>query len=76
MIPCTPDSIAAARAHQQAERRQLEHDTGVIIMDDGRVILPTVLPIPCSRCDYVALEDTDGLTVRAMARHLVTAHRP
>ena len=45
--PQTPESIARAKAHQQAERAALEAATGLSIDDDGHIALPaTVRRIP------------------------------
>ena len=37
---CTPETIAAAKAAMERERRELERLTGCTILPDGRIILP------------------------------------
>lgn len=36
----TAESIARAKADQQRERQRIEQLTGLVILDDGRVIVP------------------------------------
>ena len=75
MTDPTPDSIAAALAHRDAERRQIEAITGVRILEDGSIFLPAqTYVMPCPRCPYVASAQSEGLAVRALAGHLVHEH--
>ena len=38
--PVTPETIAAAKAQRDAERRALERLTGVTVLEDGTIIHP------------------------------------
>ena len=43
--PVTPESIAAAKAHRDAERRELERMVpGIRILEDGTIIYPSTHP--------------------------------
>lgn len=68
----TSDSIASAKAHQQAERSRVEAATGLRIADDGVVRLPaTIIHCPQRFCQFSASATSEGRAVRALSAHLV-----
>lgn len=67
----SPESIARAKAHQQAERQRVFDQTGVRIVDE----VPAVI-VHCRQhgCPYTASAQSEGRAIRSLAAHIVAAH--
>ena len=73
MLSVTPDSLAAAKAYQQAERQRVTEATGVVIADEPEPF--DSYTIICPECLAPIGAESRGKADRAFARHFVTAHR-
>lgn len=69
----TPDSIAHAKAHQQAERQRITRATGLVIADEPAPF--DSYTIICPNCLAPIGAETRGKADRAFAHHFVTAHK-
>lgn len=68
----TPESIARAKAHQQAERQRVFEQTGHRIVDEDTPAV--VMHCPRPGCTYAATARSEGRATRSLAAHLVAAH--
>lgn len=66
------DSLTLAKAYQAAERRRVQRVTGIVVTDHGCQLPP--VKIKCPRCWFVASATSDGLAVRYLGAHIVSAH--
>ena len=76
MLRATTESIADAKAYQQAERQKVTEATGLIVTDDGVVSKPFEMGCPRPGCTFIARVRKESRMVQAISAHLVWAHFP
>ena len=73
----TPDSVAAARWHQQSQRELVHQVTGIRIRDEEPItVMPRLVVAQCWRkgCLYVVAKDSQELAQRAISTHFSLKH--
>ena len=71
--PMTAESIAAAKAHQAAERLKVYQETGWLVADDEPFDSYTIV---CPYCLAPCGGMNRGKADRAYAKHVVSVHHP
>lgn len=68
----TEESVAAARAAQQADRDAIYRATGVRFTDTGRAAV--IIHCPRSGCRYAASAKREARALLALSAHLIRGH--
>lgn len=70
----TADSIAKAKAAQQAQRAEVSAQTGLVFTRDGRPQFSPAVIVVCPKCRFEASARSEGRAINAIAAHLIKCH--